>query len=318
MSLRFSGRGWLWCVFAIVAVALAVQVSTRAVGQAPASGSPAGSSSSGVSSGIDKRENINYAGSNLPRQTLDLYLPTTPGKHPLVIWIHGGGWRAGSKDRCGYTYLVNDGYAVASINYRLSVDATFPAQIHDCKGAVRFLRANAAKYGIDPERVGVIGGSAGGHLAALLGTTADVKELEGNIGGNLTQSSRVQAVVDLFGPTVLYSDRREDHLRLDFPGNPLWNLFGGQPSKMQELAKQASPLFHVTKDDAPILMLHGTRDIIVELLHSEKLRDACVEQEIDHRLIVMEGAAHGGPQFGDDAARTAIREFFGKHLAQKK
>src|SRR5262249_12628746 len=133
------------------------------------------------------------------RQTLDLYLPSAEQPVPLIIWIHGGAWRVGSKeDDLPLDYLAQ-GCAVASINYRLSQHALFPAQIEDCKAAVRWLRANATRFKLDPQRFGAWGPSAGGHLAALLGTTGAVRAFE--VGANLVVSSRVQAVVDYFGPT---------------------------------------------------------------------------------------------------------------------
>ena len=135
--------------------------------------------------------------------TLDLYCPEKfSGAVPVIIYIHGGGWRSGRKERCPAVALVQDGYAVASIDYRLTSTAPFPAQIEDCKAAVRWLRANAAKYNLDADRIGVWGMSAGGHLAALLGTSGGVPELEGS-GDNMQYSSQVQAVCDVAGPADL-------------------------------------------------------------------------------------------------------------------
>src|SRR5262249_24089734 len=137
------------------------------------------------------------------RQKLDLYLPDkADGPLPVVVWVHGGAWRQGSKNGCPGVYLAARGFAVASVGCRLSHDAVFPAQIEDCKAAVRWLRANAKKYTLDPDHVGAWGASAGGHLVALLGTTGGMKDLEGK-DGDLDQSSKVQCVVDWFGPTDL-------------------------------------------------------------------------------------------------------------------
>ena len=149
-----------------------------------------------------------YARAGAKDLLLDLYLPEgAPRPLPLVVWIHGGGWRNGAKEQTPARRLVERGYAVASINYRLSGEAIFPAQIHDCKAAVRWLRANAAKYGLDAGRVAAWGSSAGGHLVALLGTSGGIMELEGGLG-NADQSSRVQAVVDFFGPHGFPQDGR--------------------------------------------------------------------------------------------------------------
>ena len=158
--------------------------------------------------GTQVHRDLEYVAGGHARNKLDLYLPAK-ADHPLpvIVWIHGGGWLAGSKEGCPAVPFVGKGYAVASINYRFSQHALFPAQIEDCKAAIRWLRANAKKYDLDASHVGVWGASAGGHLVALLGTTGGVKELEGN-GGNLDQSSRVQCVVDWFGPTDFSQDGR--------------------------------------------------------------------------------------------------------------
>ena len=168
-------------------------------------------------------QDLEYVEGGHERNRLDLYLPEkAEDRLPLIVWIHGGAWYAGSKEGCPAVPFAAKGYAVASINYRLSQHAIFPAQIEDCKAAIRWLRANAAKYNLDPDHIGVWGASAGGHLVALLGTTAGVKELEGQ-GGNLDQSSRVQCVVDWFGPTDLTTMGDEG----DKPGSPVALLIGG-------------------------------------------------------------------------------------------
>ncbi|HKB42657.1 MAG TPA: alpha/beta hydrolase, partial [Gemmataceae bacterium] len=152
---------------------------------------------SSIPAGTKVERNLEYVKGGHERNKLDLYIPEkADAPLPVVVWIHGGGWRAGSKDRCPITWLAGKGYLVASINYRLLQHGEFPAQIEDCKAAIRWLRANAKKYNLDPDRIGVMGASAGGHLVALLGTSGHVKDLEGK-GGNAEQSSRVQAVVDL-------------------------------------------------------------------------------------------------------------------------
>ena len=155
----------------------------------------------------------------------------------------------GSKENCQAVPLIAKGYAVASINYRLSQHAIFPAQIEDCKAAIRWLRANAKKYNLDPDHIGVWGASAGGHLVALLGTTGNVKELEGH-GGNLDQPSRVQCVVDWFGPT----DFAKMGGRQDKPDSPMARLVGGPVRDRKELAAKANPIAYVGKDSAPFLI----------------------------------------------------------------
>jgi acetyl esterase/lipase len=253
---------------------------------------------------------LEYVPNGHERQKLDLYLPekaTSP--LPLVVWIHGGGWQAGSKDNVPMLWLLERGYAVASVGYRLSQHAVFPAQIHDCKAAIRWLRANASKYGIDPQRIGVAGGSAGGHLVALLGTGGDVKELEGELG-TTGVSSRVQAVCDLFGPT--------DFLRFEpanrDPKSAISRLFGGTVEEKKDLARLASPVTHVSKDDPPFLILHGTADKLVPVSQSEILADALKKAGVEVTLVKLDGAGHGGPQFNTPEIRKTIADFFDKHL----
>ena len=212
-----------------------------------------------------------YASSKNPRQKLDLILPKnrdTKKPLPLVVWIHGGGWKSGNK-KTGHSpnripALVKTGrYAGATIGYRLSGEANWPAQIYDCKAAIRWLRANAGKFGYDPTRIALWGSSAGGHLVSMLGTTGRNKELEGTLGNHLDQSSHVQAVVNYYGPSALL--QMNDHpSKIDHnaPGSPESQLIGAPIQQSKKKARQASPLHHVTADDAPIIHFHGTDDLI--------------------------------------------------------
>jgi len=263
--------------------------------------------------GVKLVQDLPYVEHGHERNRLDLYLPEkVEGRLPLVVWIHGGGWEAGSKENCPALSLVTKGYAVASINYRLSQHAVFPAQIEDCKAAIRWLRANAAKYHIDADHIGVWGASAGGHLVAMLGTTGNVKELEGN-GGNLDQSSRVQCVVDWFGPT-------------DFVGwDPNFNkavysmiarLLGGAADANKEKARKASPLFYVSKDAAPFLIVHGNQDNLVPLAQSEALAAALKKAGVEVKLVVVKGNGHGGPGFNSPENRKLIEDFLARHLGK--
>jgi acetyl esterase/lipase len=242
-------------------------------------------------------------------QSFDIAIPPNTTKPlPLIVCVHGGGWQGGDKAPNPGVGLVRFGYVVASINYRLSQEAIWPAQIFDCKAAVRFLRAHADEYHIDPDRVGVWGASAGGHLVALLGTSADVKELEGD-EGNEQFSSRVQCVVDFFGPTDL-TKIRDEHVA----GDALTHLFGGPLRDHLDLAKQASPVTYVTKDDAPCLMMHGTKDPLVEVKQSEYLDEALKKVGVESHLEILEGAGHGGPQFNTPKNLMMVFNFFNKHL----
>jgi acetyl esterase/lipase len=262
--------------------------------------------------GTKVEKDISY-GPNGERNTLDLYLPPSEKPLPLIIWVHGGGWRSGSKAGGGPALrMAGRGYAVASINYRLSGMATFPAQIEDVKEAVRFLRVNAKKYNLDPDRFGAWGGSAGGHLVALLGTSGDVKELEGD-GPNKEVSSRVQAVCDFFGPTDLAK----------LVGNstnaqsPVLKLLGGPVADKKAEAERANPITHISKKAPPFLIVHGDKDTTVPLSQSELLHEALKKAGVESTLIVLPGAGHGGAAFNEPDTAKKIDEFFDKHLKKK-
>ncbi|PYJ75570.1 MAG: hypothetical protein DME69_14775 [Verrucomicrobia bacterium] len=205
--------------------------------------------------------------------TLDLYCPEkVSGSLPVIVWIHTGGWSKGRKERCPAVALVQDGYAVASIDYRLTSTAPFPAQIEDCKAAVRWLRANASTYHLDPDHIGVWGHSAGGHLAALLGTSGGVRELEGT-GDNMSYSSRVQAVCDVAGPSDLVRLYQEaSQSRGDKSGKVMYDvaaLVGGSAEKNITTATAASPIHYVSKDDPPFLIIHGENDATIPVTHRQ-------------------------------------------------
>ncbi len=249
---------------------------------------------------------------------LDLYLPDEADSPPLVVWIHGGGWRQGSKNRCPMVWLNQHGYAVASVQYRLTDKAKFPAQIHDCKGAIRWLRANSKKYGYNAERIGVAGISAGGHLVALLGTSGDSKKLEGEVGGNLDQSSRVQAVLNKCGPADFLLRLKNNPGLVERPDSPVALLLGGPTSENKDLAKLASPAHHVTKDDAPLLIFHGTNDRLVSYKQSEHLKEAYDKADLEVELELITGGGHVPREFWDRTRRDMALEFFDEHVKSGK
>ena len=260
--------------------------------------------------GVKALRDVEYVPGGHERQKLDLYVPEkAEGALPLVVWIHGGGWRGGSKDRCPAMPFAAKGYVVASVNYRLSQHAPFPAQIEDCKAAIRWLRANAKNYHIDTNHVGVWGASAGGHLVALLGTSGGVKAVEGSLG-NPDQSSKVQAVVDWFGP----ADFKPIAERDANPNSTIGQLLGGAPKDNMEKAILASPITHVTKDTPPFLIMHGDKDNLVNFHQSEILEAALKKAGVEVTLVKLEGAGHGGAQFQTDEVKKQILEFFDKHL----
>jgi acetyl esterase/lipase len=268
--------------------------------------------------GTAEHRDLRY-GPHKERNVLDLFVPKADKPLPLVIWVHGGAWLAGSKNGGNPAMpLLDKGYAVASINYRSSQQAIFPAQIEDCKAAVRFLRANAKKYNLNPDAFGVWGASAGGHLVALLGTSGDVKELEGKVGDHTDVSSRVQCVVDFFGPTDLTKMGEQagpksalDHDAADSPES---KLVGGPIQTKKELAAKANPITFVTKDDPPVLMLHGDKDPLVPLAQSELLLDSLKKAGVEAELVVVKGNGHGGPGFASVENQEKIAKFFEKHL----
>ena len=261
-----------------------------------------------------RQEDVVYAevdGNKLP---LRLFIPTDVKNPPLVVYIHGGSWRAGSYKSCELATLTEQGFAVASIEYRFTNVAIFPAQIHDCKGAIRWLRANAGKYGYDASRIGVTGTSAGGHLAVLLGTSADVADLEGTVGGNLDQSSRVAAVVDYFGPTDFVLRAKTHPERANAKGSSTFGLLGGPAIEKTEQAKRASGVTYVSADDPPLLIIHGDQDKSVYLDQSESIRKAYEAARLDVAMILVPGGGHGGKVFFTGENIHRVQEFLDKHL----
>jgi acetyl esterase/lipase len=263
--------------------------------------------------GVKVLRDLEYVKDGHERQKLDLLLPEkADGPLPLVVWIHGGGWKQGSKDGGPARVFATKGYAVACVNYRLSQHAGFPAQIEDCKAAVRWLRGHAKDYNLDPDRFAAWGASAGGHLVALLGTSGGVKELEGK-DGDLDQSSRVQAVIDWFGPSDFLSFGEKS----DDAKSAISQLLGGPPKDNKDKAALASPVTHVTKDAPPFLIMHGDKDNTVPYAQSEELAEALKKAGVDVTLKKVEGAGHGGPDFLNEENRKLIEEFLDKHLKKK-
>ncbi|HEY3864428.1 MAG TPA: alpha/beta hydrolase [Verrucomicrobiae bacterium] len=250
--------------------------------------------------------NIPYAAGAAERQNLDLYLPAHGTNLPLIVWIHGGGWTEGSKENPPGLKFLDHGFALASLNYRLSQDAVFPAQLIDCKSAIRWLRAHATENGINPDRIGVWGASAGGHLVALLGTTGDAKEFDQ--GENLNVSSKVRCVCDWFGPTDLIKITKE-------PGDsPITRLIGGPVAENHDKAERANPIHYIAKGDPPFLIMHGDKDPLVPLEQSQLLADALEKAGVPVIFNVIPNGGHGGPGFTTPEERDMLYEFFVKTL----
>lgn len=312
---------------------LAVGVASATVGlvgaDAPVAATPSATPSAATSSAPPAAptsrvlRGLTYATVGGTELKLDLHLPLVPPSKPvpLLVWIHGGGWREGGRGFCPLSPLVSKGYAVASISYRFTQQARFPAQIEDCQAAIRWLRTHAEEHGFNPARIGVAGESAGGLLAALLGTESD---------GTDKISNRIQAVVALCPGTDLTLEdadqaRVPDLLKSADPKEvrlgkliqsreaTLTAAFGGPLAEHRELARRMSPVTHVTSDDPPFYIVHGDKDELVPLSQSELLETALKKVGVEATLEVVKGAGHGfGRPKPDMMAR--IQAFFDRHL----
>jgi acetyl esterase/lipase len=248
---------------------------------------------------------------------LDLFTPAGIPPFPTIVWVHGGGWQTGNRTLSADQPALRQrarGYAVASVEYRLSGEAVFPAQIHDCKAAVRWLRARAAEYGLDAARFAAWGSSAGGHLVTLLGTSGGVAALEDASQGNARESSRVQAVVDWYGPTqFLLMD--PSHHAADSPES---RLLGCDIDDCPDRVAFASPLTYVDSGDPPFFIQHGTKDGTVNPSQSELLNSALLAAGVPVTLTRIEGAGHGGPEFTAAANVARIEAFLDTQLAPRR
>ncbi|WP_395749165.1 alpha/beta hydrolase fold domain-containing protein [Prosthecobacter sp.] len=313
MKFRFFS---LLSVRVIVAACAALLVCDSAFAQGKAAGLPPG---------IRMEKDVSYIPDGDEAQKLDLYLPEKESEKPLplIVHIHGGGWMGGSKYPCAVAGMVSKGYAVASVEYRFSQKAKFPAQIQDCQAAIRWLRAHAKQYNFDNDHVGVVGGSAGGHLSALVGTAGGKKAFP-MIGGNEEQSDRVQAVCDIFGPTdfstVVQQAADDKNVKNIFefntPKDPYSELIG---TKLDDKAKAeaVSPVHYVSKDNPPFVILHGTHDTLVPYAQSEEFATVLKERGVEVWLQKLPGSGHGGPGFGKPAVIQLMANFFDKYLQGK-
>lgn len=272
---------------------------------------------------------IQYAVHDGEKMLLDIARPTTPGPHPAVVCLHGGAWRGGKKDHLSKTsryldvefgtgrkslieWLAGEGYVAVAVGYRLMPKHKFPAPVEDAKTAIRYLRAHAAKLDIDPDRIGTIGYSAGGHIAALVGTTSTEAGFEGTLYRE--HSSHVKCVVDFFGPTdlTLFIEAEGIETAIFKP------LLGSRYRENPELYRKASPIEHVTKDAPPFLILHGTADIIVPIIHSERFHKKLVDAGAKSELTTLSGAGHGWT--GETAIKTMglVTKFLETNLKGKR
>jgi acetyl esterase/lipase len=248
---------------------------------------------------IETKNDLTYREVDGRALKLDLAYPSGDGPYPGLVVIHGGGWKGGDKasNRAILAQAARMGYVAISPQYRFAPDSPFPAQVHDVKAAVRWLKAHAKDYHLDPDRVGAMGFSAGGHLSLMLGVTDADDGLEGDPKDG-EPDTRIRAVVNYFGPTDLGASDIPDAVQ-----NILRDLLGGAPSEKPELTKQASPLTFVTKDDPPILTFQGTKDPLVPATQALVLGEAMTKEGIPGRVELLIGRGHGN-DWGPDMERS--------------
>ncbi len=268
--------------------------------------------------GVRHLQDIAYVDNGHCRQNLDLLIPESREQDllPVIVYIHGGAYRTGDK-ATGLPIVVpfveSGQYAAVSINYRYSSDAIWPAQIHDCKAALRWIRNNAEKYGIDSSRIGVWGCSAGGHLAVMLGTSNGVRSLEGEPECCLDVSSKVSCVVDFYGPTdFFHMDKFGTDVEYEIDESPAVELFGGPIEDNVGKIAGANPMTYINGDEPPFLIVHGTGDSIVPYIQSELLSKALRDKNNECIMVTIEGGGHG-EGFGEEVT-DKVWQFFDHYL----
>ena len=285
-----GGRRWL----AMLIVGVACALPTHILGQ---------------SEGGPQHTDVVYATVDGKELALDIYMPAGIQSPPLLVWVHGGAWRSGTKERVPLVFVEN-GIATASLDFRQSTEAQFPAAVHDIKAAIRFLRADAKAYGYRTDRIAIAGSSSGAHLAALVGVSNGHRSLEGAVGDHPGQSSAVQAIVSYFGAsnlTTILAQSTPFGLRVREPALTL--LLGALPEGAKDLAALASPVFHVDSSDPPLLLLHGDQDPQMPINQSHELVGAYDQQGLDVTLDVVHGSAHGGDAFYSREHLAGVLEF---------
>ena len=264
----------------------------------------------GDSNRFDVVRDVEYARVGSKSLKLDVHVPQGKPRSALIVWVHGGAWRSGSKSNMPLAKLVEEGYAVASVDYRLSTEAKFPAQIHDLKAAIRFLRGHGSEWALPSQKIVIAGDSAGAHLAALLGVSNGHAELEGDAGNDRARSSDVQAIISFYGAanlTTILKQSTPHGLSVRVPALDL--LLGGQPDDVPALARLASPVFHVDRNDPPLLLLHGDQDPQMPINQSHELYGAYKKVGAPVQFEVVHGAAHGGAAFYDTERLAIVNDF---------
>ena len=263
------------------------------------------------SASVKQIKDVVYATVDGKPLALDLYLPSAETRQALLVWVHGGAWNTGSKAGVPAP-LLRSGLAVASVDFRQASEARFPAQVHDIKAAIRFLRANAGTHGYRADRIVIAGASSGGHLAALVGVTNGHRQLEGSIGDFVGTSSDVQAVVSYYGASNLRTILAQSTpFGLNMRRPALDRLLGGQPDQVPDLAELASPVVHVDASDPPLLLFHGDQDPQMPINQSHELQGAYEKAGRPDVLHVLHGVAHGGEAFFAPRYRKALLALVG-------
>ncbi len=256
-------------------------------------------------------QDIEYARIGNQVLKLDLHLPAPANlPSPLIVWVHGGAWRSGSKQEMPLTPLVTRGWAVASVDYRLTPIAPFPANVHDLKAAIRFLRAHAKDYGFNSAAIAIAGSSAGAHLAALVGVTNGHAELEGEVGEHRQQRSDIQAIVSFYGASNLENILKQSTpygLGVRIPALQL--LFRGQPEEKPALARLASPVAHVDANDPPLLLIHGVQDPQMPVSQALEFQGAYEKQGLPVQFVPIYSGGHGGKEFYDEHRLAIVEQF---------
>jgi acetyl esterase/lipase len=262
---------------------------------------------------------VDYALAHGQRLRADVYVPDEPGLHPAILYLHTGAWITGDRDPGASLRQARRGYVVVSIDYELAPLSTWPAQIEDAKAAVRWMRANASRFRIDPDRIGVFGASAGGHIASVLGTSGGVAALEGLSLGNPSYSSRVRVVVDFYGPTDL--TKLEEQKLPCYPGLdandpflPPSLLLGCAIQQCADKAATANPMTYITPDDPPFLILHGALDCLVSFQQSTMLYDALRAKGVYASLHILPTAGHADEHFDELPNQQLVSDFFDRYL----
>lgn len=260
--------------------------------------------------------NIPYVANGHQLQNFDLYIPKNAKKPmPVLLWIHGGAWEGGLKKWIDPAYLLNSGYAIASIDYRFSNTAIFPAQVQDCNEAIYFIWKNAEKYNLDRTKFIIGGGSAGGHLSSLIGLSANNKMADFYNGIAKSKDIKFKAILDFYGPADLnVVHGKATTMDYDSENSALTRLLGFATLDRPDIAKKASPVTYIDKNDPPILILHGDADDIVPFWESRQFHSWLKLAGVKTELIKLAGAGHGGDAFASAETQKKVNDFLTEAL----